>query len=52
MEATYFGNFHLNTLMFKHPYVGIIQIRFMGRRPYLPLSLSERYALKPPAVES
>ena len=40
MEATYFGNFHLNTLWFRHPYVGIIQIRLMGRRSYLPLSLS------------
>ena len=28
MEATFFGNFHLNTLLFRHPYVGIIQIRF------------------------
>ena len=40
MEATFFGNFHLNTLLFRHPYVGIIQIRLMGRRSYLPLSLS------------
>ncbi len=50
MEATYFGNFHPNTLMFRHPYVGIIQIRLMGRRSYLPLSLSEQNALKLPAV--
>ena len=25
--------------IFRRPYVGIIQIRFMGRRSYLPLSL-------------
>ena len=48
MEATFFGNFHLNTLLFRHPYVGIIQIRLMGRRSYLPLSLSEQSCSQAP----
>ena len=39
MEGTFLGNFHLRTRSLKRPYVGIIQIRLMGRRSYLPRCL-------------